>query len=592
MISINMLSLIMLSKFPFFVQISFALSLALFLVAWSLSVIQALKNKKHRILAILPITQPLLAIGGLFVSSGRKKDKAPGLLLIGALLIFWLGPIGAENLERRRLLSWVDQLESSGFSVDLKSAFSSNEPVADDENIWMSPFLNPLYLYAKELSNHGSSKPSSPEVRSGLDRYESMEPKQAPIRIQFKTNDPNIAGSKSFHRLLQNAVSVLHNSNPETQQLQPALDLYSAASVMHEFYEGQSETFEMLEDAVSREKGDYYYDFDQHPFEILLPHLGYLKKFAIALNERMTVNLILGNPESAWKDWKTLSQLLKAQDREADLLITRLVQLAQYQITINSIHVAQSLGVWDVEQWKVIENELEGWNLRKKMADAMLMEIPLLASAAKYSANYIPKDKNDLLNEVSNGLGVGRLDQNNLLVGEMIFAIDLWNAISPATLRATIHAEMRSKLEEQVSNCKETFHLFEKNESESQQAGDNSSLSFSFVEPQNLEDSSNDQSVLPSILSIYEKTLMGETRVNLARLACRLEMYRKSNGKYPDSLTLIQESGLEDIHYETFGDKGFSMEIDLPDWLKNHDTQIWTITGESLQLPEYTLLGD
>ncbi len=412
------------------------------------------------------------------------------------------------------------------------------------------------------------------------------------IRIKFKTNDPNIAGNKSFHRLLQNAVSVLHNATPEAQQLQPAMDLYSAATIMREYYEGQSETFEMLEDAFTRGRGDYYYDFDRHPFEILLPHLSYLKKFAIALNERMTVDLILGNPESAWKDWKTLSQLVKALDRDADLLITRLVQLAQYQITINSIHVAQSLGVWDVEQWKAIEKELEGWNLRKKMADAMQMEITMLASVAKYSANFIPKDKNDILNEVSNGLGVGRLDQNNLLVGEMIFAIDLWNAISPATLRATIHAEMRSKLEEQVSNCKETFHLFEKNESESQQAGDNSSLSFSFVEPQNLEDSSNDQSVLPSILSIYEKTLMGETRVNLARLACRLEMYRKSNGKYPDSLTLIQESGLEEIHYETVGDKGFSMEIDLPDWLKNHDTQIWTITGESLQLPEYTLLGD
>ena len=587
----NMLSAIMISKFPLLIQISFALSLILFVVAWILSINQAFKNKKHRILAILPVTQPLLAVGGLIVSSGRKKEKAPGLLLIGALLIFWLAPMVAENLERRRLLSWVDQLEASGFEVDLKSAFSTNVPVADDENIWMSPFLNPLYLYAKQLSNN-ASKPSSSEVRSGLDRYEAMEPKQAPIRIKFKTNDPNIAGSRSFHRLLQNAVSVLHNANPEAQQLQPVMDLYSAATVMREYYERQSETFEMLTEAVSRTKGEYYYDFDRHPFEILLPHLSYLKKFAIALNERMTLDLILGNPESAWKDWKTLSQLIKALDRDADLLITRLVQLAQYQITINSIHLAQSLGVWDVEQWKAIEKELEGWNLRKKMADAMQMEITMLASVAKYSANFIPKDKNDILNEVSNGLGVGRLDQNNLLVGEMIFAIDLWSAISPATLRATIHAEMLSKLEEQVSICKETFHLFEKNESESQQAGDNSSLTFSFVEPQNLEDSSNDKSVLPSILSIYEKTLMGESRVNLARLACRLEMYRKSNGKYPDSLTLIQESGLEEIHYETVGDKGFSMEMDLPDWLKNHDTQIWKITGESLQLPEYTLLGD
>ena len=85
---------------------------------------------------------------------------------------------------------------------------------------------------------------------------------------------------------------------------------------------------------------------------------------------------------------------------------------------------------------------------------------------------------------------------------------------------------------------------------------------------------------------------MGETRVNLARLACRIEMYRKSNGRYPDSLTLIQDSGLEDIQYETVGDKGFSLEIDLPDWLKNHDKQIWKITGESLQLPEYTMLRD
>ncbi len=121
----------MFQEFPLSTKLPLALAGTLILIAWILSIIQAFRTKQHRVFAIIPVTQPLLALLRLFFVSG-KTNKVSGCLILSAALLFFVGPKISETIERSKLLAWIDQLAEQGYQVDLKDSFPASEDVPED----------------------------------------------------------------------------------------------------------------------------------------------------------------------------------------------------------------------------------------------------------------------------------------------------------------------------------------------------------------------------------------------------------------------------------------------------------------------------
>ncbi len=572
----------MLQEFPLSIQLSFALAVAFILLSWSISTIQAVRAKKYLVLAVFPLTQPFLALFRLFASG--KANKVPGCLILCALLLFGLGPIVAEKLERNKFLSWVDQLKTEGYPIGLESTFAKVQEVPDNENIWMSPFLKPLYSYSERLSEPESENPSPvDDINSSLERYDIFEIDESTAIRKFEKDDRAtfVSGSNPFQNLLGKAIHVTNQSTSAQDKLnqQPNLELKPAAKVLLDFYQTRQESFDQLQSALSREQASFYYNLDGHPSYIMLPHLMYLKRFSIALNTRLLARLIHNESEAAWQDWKTLLLLLKAQDQDADLLITRLVQTTQYQILIETLQAAQALDAWDASKWEAIENDLLRWDVRRKMFNTLKTEMAYITATGIYTVNHPPSNKDQLRNEVGNVFMM--MDSNSVMNGDdsmTNFQLDLWSIISPASLRALIDSKLRSGLSVNFSEVKTIIEAIKATGSfgsdEIDQSSESSLITFEYTKPKPSNSSNENQSLLP-FRRLYEKFLVIDTRVKFAILACRLEQYKKINGEYPDNLDSIQSSELEMVNYEKTSATAFTMEIDLPDWFEKTRKVTW-----------------
>jgi hypothetical protein len=573
----------MISEFPLLIQLTLAVSASLALSSWIVSVVQAISSKQNYIFAIVPATQPFLALVQLFAKG--RWSKAPGLLLIGALILFGFGPKAVESLERSKLLRFVDQVEAKGYDTDFESRVSQHASIPAEQNSWRSPFLEPLYLYAKHLSSGESGSLLASEAQKGLDRYDSLTPKEIPLRFEYEVDSytPIISKIYPIRRTLENSARVLYASNLNSQQSELPKELKSVAKVMSHFYDGLNEYFDQFEEAVSREKSAYYYNLDRGPFRIRLPHLEYIKQIAFALNDRMMVRLILGEQEAAWKDWKTLSLLRNMQESDLEMLITLLVQLSHYQVMIESAHAAQALGAWDVEKWDQIETEFARWDARKKVIAALKMEVAMLAAEGVYIATNSPKENFDLQRVATNVIDTKNRSSDSRLTKTMAYLkIDFWSQLSPSTLRALINSEIRSGLSKRFSEIEDVIDWLGIGE-----PGNDDDFSKTLHVP--IPANADSELKPESSYRVYEKTLVLETRILIARVACRLETYRMKNGNYPDSLELIQQSGLEEITYEKIGEQGFSLSINMPDWFSDIHEVTWKIDEQPPTLPEYQL---
>lgn len=198
----------MISEFPLLIQLTLVVSAILALSSWIVSVIQAVRSKQNYILAMVPMTQPFLAIVRLFAQG--RWSKTPGFLLIGALILFGFGPMAVESIERSRLLSFVDQVEAKGYNSDLESRISQHESIPAEQNSWRSPFLEPLYLYAKHLSSSEPGSLLASEAQKGLDRYDSLTPKEIPLRFEYEADSytPIISNIHPIRRTLENSARV------------------------------------------------------------------------------------------------------------------------------------------------------------------------------------------------------------------------------------------------------------------------------------------------------------------------------------------------------------------------------------------------
>lgn len=349
--------------------------LAIFLFAllgWILSIragFRSEKGRKLRLWLIFPPTNPLAL---LVLLTMRFKAGLPALLCyLLALLALPLGGQLAQWLENAKLSQYETELQNRGETLRLNSMKPSPVPAAS--NIWMHPFLNPLAIA-------GQSTPEGETVRKEIDKTDGSSPYatfSAPKRFDglHYPNTPNENPSfsaattlQAVHRIALDALALKDGTVAETEI--PS-SWEEVAALILDYYQPAEESTRQLEEAIRREYDQYPYDWAQS-LHMLLPHLSYLRRFTQFANYRSAAGAMSGDAEETFRMLRLGFQL--AQTGDSDILISRLVQMAQVRIFLNGIHIAQQFHVGNNEQWQSLAEALHQWDFLALVPNSLRIE--------------------------------------------------------------------------------------------------------------------------------------------------------------------------------------------------------------------------
>ncbi len=580
-----------LSELPLTVTISLFFPIALLFVSWLFSSIEAFKLHEFRVLAVCPITQPFLAVVRFF--NVGIYHKIPAILLFAALFVFLVGSNLAEAYERSRLIRSIAELEAKGYSSNFEYKYTGANKIDEIENVWMAPFMKSIYYYAIHLSKETSER-SPEDISISIQQYDKLQP--SGIRDEFHFKDQSFAsvGGKifPFRTLLENAFKVVRHSNPENVKPEVPVDLKSAAAVMREFYNSRSDLFDLLKSSISLKESQFFYHMNRHPLSIRMPHLSFLKNFSIVLNNKMLSNLVLDDGESAWSDWLALNDLIRILDQDIDFDIKILVKVFHLNMMVESLHAAQSLGNWDEFYWKRLLEKLDSLNLKQDIIAAMKTGIDLYTSVGSYTINHLNNDGVDLINYVSTAIDLNEEDsisnderKNLRWLNHMILKP------APQLVRAFVYEKTRAGVEKYIESAEMVIRLVQKNMNTEETGGKVDVFSLSFISNhpgEYIKDFEED--LFPTIQYYFCETVVKmDIQMLLARIACRLEIFKQTHGGYPDNLDFIQSFALSEIEYKKDADGGFVIKVSLPEWFRKPQELKWIVTGGNPVLPEYFL---
>lgn len=105
---------------------------------------------------------------------------------------------------------------------------------------------------------------------------------------------------------------------------------------------------------------------------MLLPQLSTLRNMATAQSLKTTHHALLGEAEAAYRS--TLLGMELCATQSMDLIISRLVQAAMLQVTLEGIHAAQQQHLWDANAWEAIDSQLESFDFLSHAAACIRTE--------------------------------------------------------------------------------------------------------------------------------------------------------------------------------------------------------------------------
>ena len=136
-------------------------------------------------------------------------------------------------------------------------------------------------------------------------------------------------------------------------------------------FRNAEESFSKLREALDRPFDRYPYVWND-AFQMLLPHLAQLKSFTRTAALRTTAGAALGRNAEAFEDIQLAIRLIHTGD--SDLVISRLVQMAQTVLVLNAIRAAQQFHVWNDDQWREIDSKLAALDFPSLAPNAMRAE--------------------------------------------------------------------------------------------------------------------------------------------------------------------------------------------------------------------------
>ena len=345
------------------------LSLILLLAGWISSIAIAVKSKWLVLFAVFPLTNPIAVIGMMYKSSA--KSMIPIGFYALSLIIWFTGSSRSYKLESERLISYEAKLTESGEPIIAADYLTPQ--VNPNENVWEHPFLKPLAT-AGQPGKYGE------EARKSLDKtYEQLQLPKHRVRLRYEETSPErLPMLLPVRKLTELSVGIKSEANQDTPEEEFPRSSTEAAKELKPYFDGIRPDIKLLEEAVYRKEDAYPFAWEQG-FNLLLPHLSKMKAFSQIAHMDSIIHSTLGNSNNSFESAKLALKLSETGD--SDILISRLVQIAQQTIALETLVSAQNHHSWNEAQWLEIRSMLDSINMIQLMPDSLRSERALGRSA-------------------------------------------------------------------------------------------------------------------------------------------------------------------------------------------------------------------
>ena len=345
---------------PTAVLITFGLSLLFLILGWVLSASLGLKLDKNRhstlrLFLILPPTNPIASAILLF---RRPLLGLPGLLCyLLAIAILPLGGSIALALEKERR----DGFSQPTTGQALPSQEDQSEPglAPESSKQWKHPLL------AAVLENR------NPDPR--LFGPASIPPRPS-VRDHGATQEEEGSEDQRLQELYAMAAAMqIASGEPE----EPFQDWEDVSEPLISFFEESEPSLLALEEALARKLVAFPSEgLDQSTLFGIFPRL---KDLSISLKYRSQALVLAGNGKEAFRHIRLA--FLAALATDHDLLISRLVQLAQFHIALDSVRFALRFHAGSEQDWRRVMQQLDSLDLLPLWVDALRGETDAFAIA-------------------------------------------------------------------------------------------------------------------------------------------------------------------------------------------------------------------
>ena len=486
-----------------------AMTFIFLLLGWISSIAIAARQKGLVLLAFIPLTNPLTVVALLF------KQTSTGLIPFGlyalALATWLYGGNHAHKVEFAKLAKYEEKLIQQG--EPLRASAYQESPQNPDNNVWDHPYLKPLGFA-------GQRNPEGDQARKDMEElYKNWSLPKHAVSIKYDFQDEQRQPFIDPVRKLHDA-SVQYLQSAQESDIKWPTTSQESAEVLEPFFSARTEELKKLREAVFRSE-DVYPHAWENGFDMLLPQLAKLKSFTQIASLSSVYHSLQENREESFQDARLAFQLAFTGD--TDLLISRLVQFAQLQITLDTIMAAQQAHLWSDEQWSHIRSLLDQYNAIEYMPNSLRLE-----RAVGYS--YIEPMFNQSWSRAMKGLG--QLGANGQIEPETGLVMNVLDSMASKFSQAFLAKQWRlcmeaytfmiEDLEQGVVASSETpWKDIQTNWS------DQNMLNYGILA----------KMLLPALSNIQEKAIHIQVKLELAKTAVDLERFYLEHGRYPDALS-------------------------------------------------------
>ncbi len=340
----------------------------------------------------LILLMPLFYPFGLLVLILKRTRKMGWVVAAHGLLVaLWVaGGAYLKSREWHQLLAVEEALQARGKVLD--PAMLHNAPeVVPENNVWDHPLLITLAEAGQSnvspddnIFEHPPSKPDAGELARGR-----MEEEYAWIALPWGTPqglrfDQLEEMPTSVFNPLQTFYSLAWAQKYEEDHLQdesevseePFENLESLLNALKPNYAVNQDRFRAFVEAMKREQDVYPYNFDNGP-HMMLPHLAKLK----ALSQRARQRLFFeAYRRDAMKSFQTMQDMVVVhRTGMSDMMISRLVELANWSSGLACLVAVQNQHLWSDEQWLWMEQILSEIQFEASIPKVMDMERAFLS---------------------------------------------------------------------------------------------------------------------------------------------------------------------------------------------------------------------
>ena len=455
-----------------------------------------------------------------------------GCALVGLAALTTLIALVATEETWRGKRAWErykHELEAQGEKLDWKDYIPP--PVPDAQNFAMTPFLAPLFDFYPEPRQEGQSRWRD---TNGFSRANSLGLKYPPLlTAEYRpdrswrqmTDLPAWAAALTNNAVAAAAENAAQEAflrrygvrrpsgapEPTSAVAEPtvpvlALTRGEAATEVLRALAKYNPILEELRRASQRPyvRFNVHYD-DEFAPAILLPQLAVMKNAAILFQLRACAELELGQSDQAWSDTR-MALYLADTVKDEPFLISKLVQVAIDQLALQPIWEGLAEHKWSDAQLTEIEQRLGKLDLLVDSALRGERALGIRRIEQTRSLGIINPETSGRLPRVLTLLLRGAFYQNELSLTRMYQQLYV-PVVDAATQR--IYPSRATANEAALT----------------------SALAHGF-RPYNLFA----RMLLPAITRAETKFAFGQTRVNLAIVACALERFRVAQGQFPESL--------------------------------------------------------